>query len=608
VGSIITVPAITAARPPETIAVAAPGRHPLTFGALKAQIDSVRTALRSMGIGRGDCVAIAMPTGAERLVVQLAAMDSCAAAPLNPSLLPGEFSRQLTQLRAKAVIVMPGTEAGARVAAAMPGLACLRAHPVPGAAAGTVRLTVAPVAGAPGEARDTRQEDVVLMMQTSGTTADPKLVPLTLANIHAGAANVCATLALGPGDRLLSILQLHHIAGIGYSLAALIAGGSVFIAPGFDGETFFSSAGEADPTWFWAAPAMLHEMVRQADGKPGVLAAPRLRFIRVGSAPLPVELMLQAERLFGVPVLESYGMTEAAPQITSAPLPPAVRKPGSVGLPVGTEIGIVAEDGGFVPHGTKGEIVIRGASVMSGYRDARESDGTPFLRGWFRTGDLGYVDQDGYLFITGRLKEIINRGGEKISPLEIDRVLLSHPGVERAVTFPVPHPTLGEEIAAAVILRPGATADEQELQKFAISRLSVGKVPRYIYLVTGIPSDERGKVRRLDLAEQLGLARGGIVPAGGPEPEKETPRTPVEQELIVMWQDVLRLDEGRVGTEAHFLDLGGDSVSAAQIISRVRRTFNVDLSPLAFFEAPTIAGLAHIIEAKRGAGPVHVPG
>lgn len=595
-------------RTPGAVALGAPGRDPLTFAALKAQVESVRTVLRGMGIDRGDCIAVAMPTGAERLVVQMAVMECCAAAPLNPSLLPGEIERQLVHLRAKAVIVSPGTDTGVRAAAGPHSVPCIQADPVPDAPAGTVRISVAPVAGAPRKFRESRPADVALLMQTSGTTANPKIVPLTLANIHAGAANVCATLALGPEDRLLSILQLHHIAGIAYTLAALSAGGSVFVLPGFDAETFFTWAGKADPTWIWAAPAMLHEMVRRATGTPAALRAPRLRFIRVGSAPLPEALMMQAERLFGVPVLENYGMTEAAPQITSAPLPPGVRKPGSVGIPVGIELGIANEGGEFLPRGEKGEIVIRGESVMSGYRDTHTSTDSPFLRGWFRTGDLGYVDPEGYLFLTGRLKEIINRGGEKISPMEIDRALLSHPGVERAVTFPVPHPTLGEEIATAVILRPGCTATEQELQKHAIERLSVSKVPRYIYLVSEIPSDERGKIRRLELAERLGITAGGKVLSRQGESAKQTAETPVELELIGIWQDVLRLDEGRVGTEAHFLDLGGDSVSAAQIISRVRRTFDVDLSPLAFFEAPTVAGLARIIESKLGTGPVQVTG
>ncbi len=593
---------------PGATALLAPGRVPMTFGTLNSQVDSVRAALSAMGIDRGDCVAVAMPTGPERLVVQLAVMECCAAAPLNPTLLTGEIARQLTHLRAKAVIVPPGTDAGARAAARGIGVPCIQAEAVPDAPAGTVRISGGSVAGVPGMPRETRPDNVVLLMQTSGTTANPKIVPLTLSNIQAGAANVCATLALGPDDRLLSILQLHHIAGIAYSLAALSAGGSVFWTPGFDAETFFTLAVEADPTWFWAAPAMLHEMVRRATGNPGLPRMPRLRFIRVGSAPLPVSLMLQAEQLLGVPVLESYGMTEAAVQITSAPLPPRVRKPGSVGIPVGTEIGIVNEDGEPVPDGTRGEIVIRGGSVMGGYRDPQGSNGNPFFRDWFRTGDLGYRDPDGYLFLTGRLKEIINRGGEKISPQEIDRALLGHPGVERAVTFPVPHPTLGEEIATAVVLRPGSTAGEQELQKFAIDRLSVGKVPRYIHIVREIPSDERGKVRRLELAERLGIASRGKSTARQAETAERSPRTPVEVELIAMWQDVLRLEGGKVGTDAHFLDLGGDSVSAAQIISRVRRTFDVDLSPLTFFEAPTIAGLARIIESKRGVGPVQVPG
>jgi acyl-CoA synthetase (AMP-forming)/AMP-acid ligase II/acyl carrier protein len=424
--------------------------------------------------------------------------------------------------------------------------------------------------------------------------AEPRIVPLTHANVCAGVANVSATLLLGSEDRLLSILQLHQIGGVCYTLAALAAGGSVFLTPGFIADAFFDWAALADPTWFWAAPAMLSEMVKRAAGETSLLRAPRLRFIRVGSASLPAPLMGKAEQLFRVPVLENYGMTEAAVQIASSPLPPHVRKPGSVGVPVGIEIRMVNGEGKFVPPGVTGEIVIRGESVTAGYQDNQESAGGQSVPGWFMTGDLGHFDLEGYLFLTGRLKEIINRGGEKISPLEIDRVLEDHPDVERAVTFPVPHPTLGEEIASAVVLRPGSTTTEKELQSHAIGRLPVARVPRYIIRVDEIPSDGRGKVRRLALATQLGFA------AGPPRGASATaPASPTEQRLTEMWKDVLGLPDGALGTDVPFLDLGGDSIAAARIISRVQQTFHVDLSPLAFFEAPTIAGLARIIEAKR---------
>lgn len=599
-GTVGTILREQSVRTPEAIALAAPGRLPLTFAGLQVQVEAAAEVLGKLGGGGAGRIAIAMPTGAERLVVQLAAMSSCTAAPVNPNLLPEELSLQYARLQPKAVVVSTAGSAASRRAADSQRIPCVTADAVAGAPAGTLQfasIPSAPGGGSLEQVEEIGSDSVALLMQTSGTTASPRIVPLTHANVRAGVANVTSALALGPNDRLFSVLQLHHIAGITYPLASLVAGGSVFCTTGFDAEAFYPWMAEADPTWFWVAPVMLHELVRRATGSPELIRPSRLRFIRVGSAPLPVSLMSQAEELFRIPVLESYGMTEAAPQITAAPLPPAKRKPGSVGIPVGTQIRIVGDDGTSLPPHATGEIVIRGASVTSGYCDERRVDSELFLGDWLRTGDLGYLDAGGYLFLTGRVKELINRGGEKISPFEIESVLSGHPGVERAVAFPVSHPTLGEEVAAAVILRPGCTDGERELQKYALGHLSAAKIPRAIYVVHDFPADARGKVRRLALAEQLGVAGGRTPGTGKHKHAVVPPRTPVERSLTGMWEDVLRLDKGLVGTNIHFLDLGGDSLSAAQIISRVRRMFNIDLSPLVFFEAPTIAALARIVES-----------
>ncbi|MEW6510864.1 MAG: non-ribosomal peptide synthetase [Bacteroidota bacterium] len=594
--------AARADRTPDAVAIAASRCAPLTYGGLHAQAENVSALLRSAGIRKSDVVAVAIPTGAQRLVLQLSVAATCSAVPVNALSRATEIEDLLARLGARAIIALSGQETAPRQAARRLGIYCIDC--TPGATAGTFSLLDPRLSTAvsPGtEPGSPSGRDIALLMQTSGSTGDPKGVPLTHANLCAAAGNISRSLALGPDDTLLSVLQQHHIAGFTLPLAALLAGGNVFVSPGFDPDGFNGLVEEANPTWFWAAPAMLREIVRRAPDHAGGMKRSRLRLIRVGSAPLPAELKMEAERLFNVPVLENYGMTEASPQITTVPLPPAACPEGSVGRPVGIEVAIAGEDGSLLPPLTRGEIVIRGESVMTGYLGESVESASHLPGGWLRTGDQGYLDSDGYLFLTGRLKEMINRGGEKVAPLEVDRVLLSHPDVERAVTFPVQHPTLGEEIAAAVVLREGARADTQDLQRFALSRLSIAKVPRYIHILASIPSDERGKVRRHLLAEQLGLSVGQRDGEGGDQKNREAPRTSVERELVTMWNDVLRIDGEGAGINAHFLDLGGDSVSAAQIISRVRRKFNVDLSPIVFFEEPTIAGLAGIIETKLGA-------
>jgi acyl carrier protein len=301
------------------------------------------------------------------------------------------------------------------------------------------------------------------------------------------------------------------------------------------------------------------------------------------------------EKVFGVPVVEAYGMTEASHQMAINPLPPRARKPGSVGVAAGPEVAIMDETGRVQEQGQRGEIVIRGANVTSGYLNNPEANARSFVEGWFRTGDQGYQDADGYLYITGRLKEIINRGGEKVAPREIDETLLNHPAVAMAVAFAVPDPRLGEEVAAAVVLHPGAEATERDLRAFAARSLADYKVPRRILILDELPKGPTGKLQRIGLAEKLGLT---FVEGEGQEHRAEfvAPRTPVEAALARLWAQVLRIHE--VGVLDRFLDLGGDSMLAALLLSRVRDSLDLDISLLEFFEAPTVADQARIVEAE----------
>jgi len=303
------------------------------------------------------------------------------------------------------------------------------------------------------------------------------------------------------------IMPLFHIHGlIAALLAPLSAGGEVCCTTGFNALKFFAWLGEAKPTWYSGVPTMHQAILTRASHNQEIVKSHRLRFIRSSSSSLPVTVIGQLETTFGVPVIEAYGMTEAAHQMASNGLPPRQRKPGTVGPSAGPEIRIVDSNGDKVPAGVTGEIVIRGPNVMKAYENNPKANADGFFGEWFRTGDQGVMDEDGYVSITGRLKEIINRGGEKISPREVDEIIMEHPAVHQCVTFALPHEMLGEDVAAAVVLKQGAEASDKELRQFAAKRLADFKVPRRILILTEIPVGATGKLQRIGLAQKLGLA------------------------------------------------------------------------------------------------------
>jgi acyl-CoA synthetase (AMP-forming)/AMP-acid ligase II len=333
------------------------------------------------------------------------------------------------------------------------------------------------------------------------------MVPLSHRNVLASARHIRQTLQLGPEDVCLNIMPLFHIHGLmAATLASLAAGGQVSCTPGFNALKFFAWLDEVRPSWYTAVPTMHQAILARAERNQDVVARTRLRFVRSSSASLPPQVMVELERVFRAPVIEAYGMTEASHQMASNPLPPRQRKPGSVGLAAGPEVAVMDEVGALLPPDVVGEVVIRGPNVTRGYEANPEANAKAFTNGWFRTGDQGVLDAEGYLRLTGRLKELINRGGEKISPLEVDEVLMDHPAVQQVVTFAMPHEKLGEEVAAAVVLRDGKSATERELRDFAAMRLADFKVPRRVVLLPEIPKGATGKLQRIGLAKKLGLA------------------------------------------------------------------------------------------------------
>jgi acyl-CoA synthetase (AMP-forming)/AMP-acid ligase II len=302
-------------------------------------------------------------------------------------------------------------------------------------------------------------------------------------------------------------MPLFHVHGlVASTLSTLLSGGTVVVPGRFNPLSFWRTVRESGVTWYSAVPT-IHQLILARSGSGTRPAgAESLRFIRSCSAPLPVEMAEKLEALTGVPVLEAYGMTEASHQMASNPLPPNSRKFGTVGKATGIRIGVMTDRGELLPAGGKGEVVIQGPSVIRAYENNPEADAKSFMHGWFRTGDEGVLDDEGYLRLTGRIKELINRGGEKIAPREIDEVLLTHPAVSEAVCFGVPHPTWGEEVAAAIVLREPAT--EAELIAYCRERLADFKCPKKLYIVKSIPRTATGKVQRLNVAAELAGARG----------------------------------------------------------------------------------------------------
>ena len=492
-----TVAALLEHGAPGHAALVVPGRLSFTYSHLRELTDDAAHSLAAYGIAAGDRVAMVLPNSAEAIVFFLAASTVATACPLNPAYKEEEFRFYLEDVGARFLLVPPGEGEAARRAMPAGGIvieASLDAE-------GSVNVNGA----SPHEQSDSLNPsgpgDIGLVLHTSGTTSRPKRVPLLHENLTASVENIIATYELSPDDASLCIMPLFHVHGLVASALATFGSGGTVIAPDrFNPLGFWPLMQVAKPTWFTASPTPHHLVTsRLEDDRPP--GTERLRFVRSCSSALSPALMALMEQRYGVPVLEAYGMTEASHQMSSNPLPPAPRFAGSVGHGTGVEIAIVDEAGALLGTGTSGEVVIRGPNVMRGYENNPQANAAAFVNGWFRTGDVGTLDGAGYLRLIGRIKELINRGGEKIAPREIDEVLESHPAVKEAVAFGVPHPTWGEEVAAAVVLVAPAT--EKELIAYSRERLADFKVPKRLHIVESIPRTPTGKVQRRFVAEQF---------------------------------------------------------------------------------------------------------
>jgi len=490
-------------------AISAPGRPKLSHAGLRALAERTIATLNGLGAGRNDRVAIVLPNGPEMATCYLACAGGTTSAPLNPAYRADEFEFYLSDLNAKLLIVEKGSTSPAVEVATRLGVRIVELCVAEGAPAGefTLQARDGGTGSAPAaQGGWSEAADVGMVLHTSGTTSRPKIVPLSVGNLAASARNIRTTLQFTAADRGLNIMPLFHIHGlIAGVLAPISAGSEVFCTPGFNALKFFAWMDEAHPSWYTAVPTMHQAILQRAKGNAEVIARHPLRFLRSSSSSIPPQVIRELEEVFGAPLIEGYGMTEACHQMASNPLPPAIRKPGTVGVAAGPEVAIML-DGELLPRGQTGEIVIRGDNVTAGYENNPKANEEGYCQGWFRTGDQGVMDAEGYISITGRLKEIINRGGEKVSPREVDEILMDHPAVGQVVCFGMPHPKLGEEVAAVVVLREGQTVTEKDLQGFVAGRAADFKVPKKILFMDEIPKGATGKLQRIGLAAKLGLA------------------------------------------------------------------------------------------------------
>ncbi len=481
-----------------------------TFADLKKQLDWTKEFLRKNKIQKTDTIAIVCENGPVMATSFLATAGNCCAAPLNPSYTSSEFDFYLEDLKPKALIVTEDSDSPVIEVAKKREIKIFNLLVNNDDSSGKFSLTSKKenISSTINQNENIIPEDIALILHTSGTTSKPKMVPLTHLNLCTSAKNIVQTLNLDRSDKCINIMPLFHIHGIvGLLLSSLCSGGGIFPSTGFNALKFFSWIKAFAPTWYSAVPTMHQAILSRANRNPEIILKTKLRFIRSSSAPLPSKTMQEIEKTFNCPVIESYGMTEASHQMTSNHLPPGNRKAMKVGFASGPEVSVIDDNHNILESGKIGEIIIRGSNVTKGYLNNFQANKDSFLDGWFRTGDQGFYDEEGFLQITGRIKEIINKGGEKISPLEIDDAIMKHENVFQGITFPIVHNKLGEEVAAAVVLKKDLQLTEQELKEFLSKILAPYKIPQTIVFLEEIPKGNTGKLQRIGLAKKLGLEK-----------------------------------------------------------------------------------------------------
>ncbi len=585
---------------PDSPALLAHGRAPLRFGELLRAIDAMGAALNGWGFGRNDRIAVVHPGGRDMAAAIIGIWSYATPVPLNPDNTLGEIAIQLRDMRVKAVAILTDMDTPARRAAADLDLPILELQPNE---IGAMRLAATTRAGPPAGANagPVQPDDIIAVLATSGTTSHSKIVPIRHRQLTVRNEIASADLGLVPDDRALNMLRLYHSGGIGQGISTpLIAGSSVAVLTDFSVEGIFETLDKEEVTWCAASYAVYHAIHPHLEAyRPTIeRIASRMRFMRSGTGPLNAEIAEKVEAAFGIPIVVTYGSSEAGSSATDSVDRPRP-DPNSVGKPAHAGVAIIDETGTPMPQGSTGEIAVRGPTVFDGYENDDAANRIAFVGEWFRTGDLGYFDNDDYLFVTGRLKEMINRGGQNITPIEIDDALLAHPDIVAASAFPIPHPTLGEDVAAAVVTRDGAGVDQSALIRFLRDRLADYKVPRRLFFATEIPKGPTGKVQRHKLAEVFASSPNR---RAGSAATSDRRASELESQLQSLWAAALG---GRhVGLDDDFFQLGGDSLQAVELFLRIEEALGHPLPRSVLFEAGTVAAMAKLIESSASTGCV----
>jgi acyl-CoA synthetase (AMP-forming)/AMP-acid ligase II/thioesterase domain-containing protein/acyl carrier protein len=585
---------------PDHPAIESPGYQPLTYRDLRNQVIFGVKSLNAMGFFRNDRIAVMMRGGPETAVVSLAVMAGFTSAPLNPEYKKKEFETYFSKLKIKAIIVEKDCETAATAVADSFNIPVIEAAPEKDKAG---IFSFSPIASrAAGDAVFAGPSDIAMLLQTSGTTSLPKIVPNSQQQLCRRAEMLCDAFKWDKTDRSIHIVPFYHALGVlGSFLAPLMAGGTVVCPKDFVASDFADLLRTYRLTHYSAGPALHQHILREIKKvPPGELKTHSLRFIRSTSAFLPDNVRSELEAVLGVPVIESYGMSEAG--LVTVNSPP---KPGSVGTPIVESLRILDENGKDLMPFETGEIVIQGTTVFFGYEGAPDENNAVFTNGGFKTGDTGYLDDEGYLYLTGRKKELINKGGEKISPAEIDQVLMTHPAVQQAMAFRISDTVLGEDIAAMVVVENENTG-EDELRRYLLDRLIPFKVPRRIYSVDEIPKSPTGKVKRFVGTEKYtaGLLKDVKTPVL--TPDTVIPDLPYNEEMLLqIWREVLNMP--CVSPDDDFFRCGGNSLAAIELLIKIQRAFHVTFPSDTIYVYPTIRQQAAMIAKKIRTGAQYHP-
>lgn len=585
-GTLASIIARHAAIRPENPAILTSKNNVLTYGALWAQINAFGAALRANGIGPSARVALVLPDGCELAVAILATACNATAIPVNPKLTATEIETLFTRLRIDAVMTSSKVDTAARRLAARYGI---RQFEATGSGTGALKILLSSAGEAAASENGTvlqrkpRPDDLALILQTSATTGRSKLVPITHRSLLANAERRRHLYNLTSEDRSFCVAPLYYARAIRGDLCEpLLVGGSVACPDRKSDGDFIDWIESLKPTWILGGPTFQLTLLEQARARRNVPIRHCLRFIRVGTAPLSAAMHRELEDVFGIPVLASYASTECG-VIAAETITPEDRKPGTVGRPWPGAVAIRGDDGRIVPPGQTGEIVVRGPTVMPGYLDDEEANRAAFVDGWFRTGDLGSIDTDGSLTILGRIKEFINRGGEKISPYEIETALLRHPGIREAAAFSVPHPRLGENLAAAVVAKQDTNVTPAEIKRYLSDHLAPFKIPQQLLLKSEFPKGVTGKTLRRELAEEAKRSTREAAP----------PPAPLHSQILEIWKALLGRSD--IGVDDDFFEAGGDSLLATQMVCEVEQATHQQIPPSALRHVFTIRDLAETV-------------